>query len=65
VKPIRSSPKRIIEAPLRYPRGRRGERRCVLKRFPYTILYRVRDDEIFVTAVSHHRRRPGYWQHRR
>jgi plasmid stabilization system protein ParE len=54
----------ILEAPLRYPTGRRGERRFVLDRFPYTILYRVREDHIFITAVAHQSRRPGYWRHR-
>lgn len=54
----------IAEGPLMWPVGRRGERRFVLSRFPYTILYRLRDDEIFVTAVAHHARRPGYWRRR-
>jgi toxin ParE1/3/4 len=35
-----------------------------LNRFPYTVLYRVKNDEIFVTAVAHHSRRPGYWRRR-
>jgi plasmid stabilization system protein ParE len=57
---------RILENPQRYPMGRRGERRLVLDRFPYTILYRIRDDgQVFVTAVAHQSRRPGYWRHRR
>ena len=56
---------RIVEAPLRYPIGKRGERRFVLDRFPYTILYRVREQHVFITAVAHHSRRPSYWQHRR
>jgi plasmid stabilization system protein ParE len=56
---------RILEAPLRYPSGKRGERRFVMDRFPYTILYRVREDEVFITAVSHQSRRPGYWRYRR
>ena len=54
----------IAEAPLRWPQGRRGERRFMLDRFPYTVLYRVRADHIFITAVAHQSRRPGYWRHR-
>jgi len=56
---------RILEAPLRYSLGRRGERRFVLDRFPYTLLYRVREDHIFITAVAHQSRRPDYWRDRR
>jgi plasmid stabilization system protein ParE len=55
----------ITEAPLRYPQGRRGEHRFVLDRFPYTVLYRVRSDDIFITAVAHQSRRPGYWRRRK
>jgi plasmid stabilization system protein ParE len=56
---------RILETPFRYPGGNRGERRFVLHRFPYTILYRAREDHVFITAVAHQRRRPDYWRHRR
>jgi plasmid stabilization system protein ParE len=55
----------VLESPLRWPVGRRGERRFVLDRFPYTILYRVRTDHIFVLAIAHQSRRPGYWRHRK
>ena len=57
--------KRILESPLTYPIGMRGEHRFVLDRFPYTILYRIRGDLVFITAVAHQSRRPGYWRHRR
>jgi plasmid stabilization system protein ParE len=56
---------RILEAPLTFPIGRRGERRFVFDRFPYAILYRVGKNGVFVTAVAHQRRRPGYWRNRR
>jgi plasmid stabilization system protein ParE len=55
----------ISEAPLRWPQARRGERRFVLDRFPYTVLYRVKGDHAFITAVAHQSRRPGYWRHRK
>jgi plasmid stabilization system protein ParE len=55
----------ILTTPQKYPFGARGERRFVLDRFPYTILYRVREDEVFVTAIAHQSRRPGYWRRRR
>ena len=55
----------ISEAPLRWPQVKRGERRFVLDRFPYTVLYRVRADHVFITAVAHQSRRPGYWRHRK
>jgi len=39
--------------------------RFVLRRFPYSIIYQVKADEIRVVAVPHQRRRPGYWADRR
>ena len=39
-----------------------GVRRIGLKRFPYALFYRVSGSgEVQITAVAHHRRRPGYW----
>lgn len=39
-------------------------RRCHLKRFPYSVIYRQQDDEVFVIAVMHDKRHPDYWKHR-
>jgi len=55
----------VGEFPDRWPEQRRGERRYVFPRYPFTLLYRVRDDHVFITAVAHQSRRPGYWRHRR
>lgn len=35
-----------------------------LRRFPYSIVYYLRDSDIRVLAVAHQRRRPGFWQGR-
>ncbi len=42
-----------------------GYRRRLLSRFPYALVYSVREDEIRVMAVAHLRRRPFYWRGRR
>jgi toxin ParE1/3/4 len=39
-------------------------RRVLVHRFPYGLLYRVEPERIFLVAVAHARRRPGYWRHR-
>ncbi len=38
-----------------------GSRWIPLKRFPYTLHYRVVGEVIDILAVAHQRRRPGYW----
>ena len=40
-------------------------RRYFLRRFPYSVIYRVTAEELQVIAVAHHRRRPGYWANRK
>jgi len=39
-------------------------RKIVIKRFPYSVIYRREDQNIYVVAIAHHRRRPGYWKSR-
>jgi len=39
-------------------------RRCLLRRFPYGVIYQVRDKMILVLAVMHLHRKPGYWHGR-
>lgn len=39
-------------------------RRLPLRRFPYSIVYDLRDSEVRILAVAHQRRRPGFWRGR-
>ena len=59
----------IAGDPLRFPlyEGRqltRSFRRATVERFPYLLIYEVRDDEVLIVAVAHSGRQPGYWDHR-
>lgn len=39
-------------------------RKRIVPGFPYNIIYRVWDDHIYLVAVAHQHRRPGYWRDR-
>ena len=39
---------------------KRGTRRVLMKRFPFSVIY-LHERSTIVVAVAHHRRRPGYW----
>jgi len=39
-------------------------RRHVLKRFPFSIIYRQKDEVIEIVAVAHQRQKPGFWSSR-
>ena len=36
-------------------------RRALVPGFPYGLIYRAEPDRLFVVAVAHLHRRPGYW----
>lgn len=36
----------------------------VLTKFPYSLMYLVESEELFILAVAHHSKRPGYWADR-
>jgi hypothetical protein len=38
--------------------------RCLMRRFPYGLIYTHNDHEILVVAVAHLHRNPNYWQDR-
>ena len=46
------------------PRLRKNYRRLNLKVFPFYIAYVVEGDSIWVLAVAHGKRKPGYWRKR-
>lgn len=45
----------VVEAPYR---------RVVLNRFPFSVVYRLKESTLRIVAVAHQRRKPGYWKGR-
>jgi len=37
----------------------------VVTGFPYKVVYRIRETDLYVVAVAHTSRRPNYWKHGR
>jgi plasmid stabilization system protein ParE len=54
----------IERHPLAYPVVFAGVRRAVLRKFPYSVVYAVSDDNILIIACIHGRRDPKRWQER-
>lgn len=52
---------RILEQPLTWRIEIESIRRCLLNRFPYKMLYVIREENIVVLAVAHQHRKPDYW----
>lgn len=55
----------VLANPLIGALFRGTRRRYFLRRFPYSIIYQVTAEELRILAIAHHRRRPGYWAHRK
>src|SRR5437588_816489 len=55
---------RIQERPRMYRRVYRDIRRATLRRFPYSVIYRVEPERIAVISVFHGRRDPAICQAR-
>ena len=55
---------RICQMPESYPVVYRDVRRSIVRRFPYTIYYRIVSSRVIITGVFHGRRDPTDWQAR-
>lgn len=53
--------RQISAAPQRWPLYRVGTRRFILRRFPYSLVYQLIDEQPRLLAVAHDRRRTAYW----
>ena len=52
---------RIKQFPRAWPQFPVGTRRIRTSRFPYGIVYKVKEQEIMIYSVMHLHRAPGYW----
>jgi plasmid stabilization system protein ParE len=50
--------------PAMFPSYDDEHRFAVLRRFPYSVVYQVQPGQVYVIAVAHSGRSPGYWQGR-
>ncbi len=55
----------LLEAPqIGSPVSRKLRRFALNDNFPFSIVYSIQGDTLFVIAVAHASRRPGYWKRR-
>jgi hypothetical protein len=55
----------VAEYPEGFPIIHRDIHRAVLKRFPYSVLYRVKNGHVVIVGCFHSKRDPKSWQTRR
>lgn len=56
----------LRSAPQQFPvwEHHRAFNRALIERFPYALLFRFTDDLVFIFALAHTSRQPGYWLNR-
>jgi plasmid stabilization system protein ParE len=55
---------RAVQTPFQFPQLKSNIRRALLRRFPYSVYFRVSDEIVELLAVLHQHRDPGTWQQR-
>lgn len=61
---LESSFQTIRELPKTWPKFEMGLRRFLLSKFPFSVIYQSNVNTIFIVAVMHNSRKPGYWSNR-
>ena len=54
----------VRRQPGRFFRFSPPARRALARKFPYTLVFLDQPDRIWIVAVMHNKRRPGYWLER-
>lgn len=61
---IQEAISRILKFPRSGAIDQQNIRRCLVRGFPFTVLYEAHRDHIFIAAVMHQHRKPDYWTER-
>jgi hypothetical protein len=55
---------RIIQYPEAWPNISKRTRRCRTNRFPYGVIYQIRENTLLIVAIMHLSRHPEMWKSR-
>jgi plasmid stabilization system protein ParE len=61
---VEAAIREVAAAPERWRLIEQDVRRCLVKVFPYAILYTIEPEYVLIIAVLHCHREPGYWRSR-
>jgi len=59
---VDSAISKILSSPDRFVKIDARHRSCSVIRFPFQFVFRHENDRIYIVAIAHAKRRPGYWR---
>ena len=60
-KEIYSTIQRILQFPKAWSKISQNCRRCITQRFPYGVIYQVKEDEIIIVSIMQLNKKPKSW----
>lgn len=61
---VKNSVQQIVAFPFAWTKVTENTKRCLVKNFPYGVIYEIREDKILVVAIANLHRKPNYWKSR-
>ena len=61
---VDASLRKIGDNPERFPGIDRRHQTSSVERYPFQVVFRNDGDRIYIVAIAHAKRRPGYWRDR-
>jgi plasmid stabilization system protein ParE len=61
---VESAIRKVENDPKRFPHLDARHQACSVEAYPFQIIFRDDGGRIFIIAVAHAKRRPGYWRDR-
>ncbi len=61
---VKKTIERIIQYPEAWTKLSKRTRRCRTNRFPYGVIYQIREETLLIVAVMHLGREPQIWKSR-
>lgn len=53
--------KLVSQFPTAWPSVSLHTKKAILRRFPYSLIFAIRNRKITIIAIAHHHRNPEYW----
>ena len=61
IREVESAVERIITYPKAWHKLSTNTRRCLVKNFPFGVIYKIQEETILIVAVMNLHRKPEYW----